>query len=91
MPQRSFLGIGVRLIGLLAGAVFGMQYGNLDPQGSASALVGIGGAWLIALGAIGGEGLGLDRRAASDGATAATTPGGRTRADRWRRRNGGGD
>jgi hypothetical protein len=30
MPQRSFLGIGV-LIGLIAGAVYGLQYGNLAP------------------------------------------------------------
>jgi hypothetical protein len=35
MPRSSFLGVGI-LIGLIAGAVYGLQYGDLAPA------VGIG-------------------------------------------------
>jgi hypothetical protein len=46
MPQRSFLGIGI-LIGLIAGAVFGMQYGNLAPSIGIGLVAGGGIAFAI--------------------------------------------
>jgi hypothetical protein len=46
MPQRSFLGIGI-LIGLLAGAVFGLQYGNLAPSIGIGLVAGGGLAFAI--------------------------------------------